>query len=201
MQDKNYRKDMMEGWNFVKNNMLVRHMFMLDMTINFISSMQSPLTYIFAERYLGGSLLMAKRTALLFSCAGIGTAAGGIILGKFNNKNKLMLFPFSLVFDSFLVIIFSLNRYFPLSLLIFAGMGIVGSFSGSILQTVIQENTPGNLLGRVSGLINSAVEPLTVLSMLLGGIFVSIIEVKWIFIAGALLELITALYFIKRYKN
>lgn len=198
-QHKNYRQDLTEGWNFIKNSTILKHMFILDLIINLIISMQTPLTYIFTEKYLGGSLLMAKRTALLFSFAGIGTMAGGIILGKFKNKNKLILFSASLIFDSFLAIAFSVNRYFPFSLLIFAGMGIVGAFSGSILQTVIQENTPEIMLGRVSGLINSVSDPLSVLSLLLGGIFAGLIEVKWIFIAGSLLELTAAIFFIKKY--
>ena len=111
-----------------------------------------------------------------------------------------MLLSVSLVFDSMLVIAFSLNRYFPITLFIFGGMGVVGAFNGSILQTVIQEETPENLLGRVSGFINSIVQPIGVISILIGGICSNLIEVKWIFIFGALLELLTGLYFIGRYK-
>ena len=197
----NYKKDMLQGWNFIKTNAIIKHMFILDLLINFIISMQEPLTYIFVEKYLGGKMFMANRTALLFTFSGIGTIAGGIILRQFKSKNKLMIFSFSLIFDSILVIIFSLNRYFPISLLIFAGMGIVGSFTGSILQTVIQQYTPENLLGRVSGFINSIVQPLCVLSILIGGIFSNLIEVKWIFIIGSLLELLTGAYFIRKYRN
>ncbi|QAT40658.1 MFS transporter [Clostridium sp. JN-9] len=196
----NLKKDIIDGWNFIKNNENVKYMFFIDIIINFIISMQTPLTYIFVEKYLGGSILMAKRTGLLFSFAGIGTIFGGIILGSFKNRNKLMLLSVSLVFDSMLVIAFSLNRYFPITLFIFGGMGVVGAFNGSILQTVIQEETPGNLLGRVSGFINSIVQPVGVVSILIGGICANLIEVKWIFIFGALLELLTGLYFIGRYK-
>mgnify|MGYP000985823276 CR=1 FL=1 len=197
----NLKKDMIDGWNFIKNNENVKYMFLIDIIINFIISMQTPLTYIFVEKYLGGSILMAKRTGLLFSFAGIGTIFGGIILGSFKNRNKLMLLSVSLVFDSMLVIAFSLNRYFPITLFIFGGMGVVGAFNGSILQTVIQEETPENLLGRVSGFINSIVQPIGVISILIGGICSNLIEVKWIFIFGALLELLTGLYFIRRCKN
>ena len=187
--------------NFIKDNESVKYMFFIDIITNFIISMQTPLTYIFVEKYLGGSILMAKRTGLLFSFAGIGTIFGGIILGSFKNRNKLMLLSVSLVFDSMLVIAFSLNRYFPITLFIFGGMGVVGAFNGSILQTVIQEKTPENLLGRVSGFINSIVQPIGVISILIGGICSNLIEVKWIFIFGALLELLTGLYFIRRCKN
>ena len=195
-----YKKDMAEGRNFIKNNDIIKHIFWLDILISFIIAMQEPLTYIFVEKYLGGSALMAKRTAMLFAFSGIGSIAGGIILSQFSKRNKLSLFSCSLIFDSILVIIFSVNRYFPASLLIFAGMGVVGSFTGGILQTVIQENTPENLLGRVSGFINSIVQPVGILSYLTGGILSNIMEVKWIFITGSIVELIAGFYFSKRYK-
>lgn len=196
-----YKKDMAEGRNFIKNNDIIKHIFWLDILISFIIAMQEPLTYIFVEKYLGGSALMAKRTAMLFAFSGIGSIAGGIILSQFSKRNKLSLFSCSLIFDSILVIIFSVNRYFPASLLIFAGMGIVGSFTGGILQTVIQENTPENLLGRVSGFINSIVQPVGILSYLTGGLLSNIVEVKWIFITGSIVELIAGFYFSKRYKE
>ena len=197
----NYKKEMAEGRNFIKNNDIIKHIFWLDILISFIIAMQEPLTYIFVEKYLGGSTLMAKRTAMLFAFSGIGSIAGGIILSQFSKRNKLSLFSCSLIFDSILVIFFSVNRYFPASLLIFAGMGVVGSFTGGILQTVIQENTPENLLGRVSGFINSIVQPVGILSYLTGGILSNIMEVKWIFIAGSIIELIAGFYFSKRYKE
>lgn len=191
----NFKKDMMDGWNFIKNNSNVKYMFFIDIITNFIISMQTPLTYVFVEKYLGGSGLMAKRTSFLFAFAGIGTIFGGVILGRFKHRNKLVLLSISLVFDSMLVISFSLNRYFPISLLIYGGMGVVGAFNGSILQTVIQEKTPNHLLGRVSGFINSIIQPVGVVSVLIGGTCSNLVEVKWIFIIGAIVELATGLYF------
>ncbi len=200
-EETNFKKDMIQGWNFIKNNANVKYIFFIDIIINFIISMQTPLTYIFVEKYLGGRMLMAKRTGFLFAFAGIGTIFGGVILGRFKNRDKLMLLSISLVFDSILVIAFSLNRYFPITLLIYGAMGVLGAFSGSILQTVIQEKTPGNLLGRVSGFINSIVQPLGVVSILIGGICSNLVEVKWIFIFSALLELVTGLCFRHLQKN
>jgi MFS family permease len=191
----NLKKDTIDGWNFIRNNTNVKYMFFIDVIITFIISMQTPLTYIFVKKYLGGSSLMAQRTGFLLAFAGIGTIFGGVILARYKNRNKLMLLSISLVFDSMLVIAFSLNRYFPITLLLFAGMGVVGAFNGGILQTVIQEETPENLLGRVSGCINSIIQPIGVISILIGGICSNFIEVKWVFIIGALLELVTGVYF------
>jgi len=191
----NFKKDTIDGWNFIRNNTNVKYMFFIDVIITFIISMQTPLTYIFVKKYLGGSTLMAQRTGFLFAFAGIGTIFGGVILARYKNRNKLMLLSISLVFDSMLVIAFSLNRYFPITLLLFGGMGVVGAFNGGILQTVIQEKTPENLLGRVSGCINSIVQPIGVISILIGSICSNFIEVKWVFIIGALLELVTGVYF------
>lgn len=196
-----FKRDLVEGWNFIKDNASVKYMFWIDTIVTFIISMQIPLTYVFVEKYLGGTALVARRTGLLFAAAGIGTILGGVILGRFKNRNKLMLLSVSLIFDSMMVIAFSLNRYFPVTFFLFAGMGVVGAFNGGILQTVIQEKTPDNLLGRVSGFINSIVQPISIVSILAGGVCSSFIDVKWVFITGSLLELFTGLHFTMRYRN
>lgn len=190
-----YRKDIKAGWKFIKNTNSVRNMFVLDIITNFIIAMQLPLTYVFVKAYLGGEALMAKRTGLLFSAAGVGTILGGAILGRFKNKNKLLLLSISLMLDSMLVMMFSLSRYFNLSLVIYGAMGVLGAFTGTILETVIQEDTPQNLLSRVSGFINTIVEPICILSILLGGSISQFIEAKWIFLTCAFMELVTGIYF------
>ncbi|MDD3224473.1 MAG: MFS transporter [Clostridium sp.] len=190
------KEEIFHGLNFIKHNKTIKYIFFIDVIITFIISMQTPLTYIFVEKYLGGRVLMAKRSGLLFSAAGIGTIFGGVILGKFKNRNKVMLISISLIFDSIIVIAFSLNRNFLITLILYAAMGVLGVFNGSILQTVIQEQTPQNLLGSVSGFINSIIQPVSVISLLIGGIASNLLEVKWIFIIGALLEFLTGVYFV-----
>lgn len=90
---------------------------------------------------------------------------------------------------------FAVNRYFVLSVIIFGAMGVVGSFTGSIMETVIQQNTPDYLIGRVSGFISSIVEPVNVLSILAGTAAMSLIRVDWIFILGALSEMAAGIFF------
>lgn len=191
----NYKNDMAEAWNFVKNKSIVKYMFMLEVITTFIISMQTPLTYIFAEKYLGGKAVMASKVGFLFAAAGIGGIVGGVLLGKFKNKNKVILFSASLVLDSIVVIVFSFNRYFPISIIAFGVMGVLGSFTGSILETVIQENTPEKMIGRVFGFISSIVQPVSLFSLLIGGICTGIIEVKWVFVMGSVIEMSTGIYF------
>jgi MFS transporter, DHA3 family, macrolide efflux protein len=190
-----------KGWNFIQSSPKIKYIFGLDVITNFIIMMQIPLTFVFVKSYFGSSILMAQRTGFLFSAAGVGTISGGIILGKFKNKNKLLLLSVSLIFDSVLVLLFSLNRSFPAALVIYGFMGILGAFIGSILETVIQESASKNLLGCVSGFVNSIVEPVCVLSLLFGGITTEFIEVKWIFIFCAFLELLTGTIFTIKYKT
>lgn len=192
---KNYKEEMREAWVFIKGNRYVRIMFFLDVLTHFIISMQVPLSFIFVEKFLGGKALMAERTGYIYAAAGIGGLAGGIILSKFRKMNKIFLLAVSLIFDSLLVLGFSVNRVFPVSVIIFGAMGVVGSFTGSIMETVIQQNTPDYLIGRVSGFISSIVEPVNVLSILAGTAAMSVIRVDWIFILGALSELTAGIYF------
>lgn len=199
---KAYKEEMKEAWIFIRGNRYVKIMFFLHVLTNFIISMQIPLSYIFVEKFLGGKALMAERTGYIFAAAGIGGIAGGIILTRFRKVNKIFLLAVSLIFDSLLVLGFSVNRFFVLSVIIFGAMGVVGSFTGSIMETVIQQNTPDYLIGRVSGFISSIVEPVNVLSILAGTAAMSLIRVDWIFILGALSEMAAGIYFtISERKN
>lgn len=189
-----------EGWSFIKNNTYVKYMFFLDVLTRFIIAMQIPLTYVFVENYLGGQLLLAKRSGLLFSAAGIGTLIGGFMIGKFKMHNQIRLLSATLLCDGIVVFLFSVSRSFPVSLLLYGILGIVGAFMGTLLVTVIQKRTPENILGRVSGFINMVAEPLSVISILIGGAASSFVEVKYIFILCAFSEMITALYFLKKHS-
>lgn len=192
------KEDFISGFKVVMENENIKWIFLIDIFITFIISMETPLIYIFTANYLGGSVLMAKRVGFLFAFAGIGAIVGGIIFGRFQKKNKLFLLSACLIMDALIVIAFSVNTYFPLSLALFSVMGILDTFNGSILQTVIQEKTPENLLGRVSGFVNSIVQPISVLSLLIGSVASSFIEVKWIFIIASLLEFFIGILFLKK---
>lgn len=193
--------DLRSGWDFIKNNTYIKHMFFLDVLTKFIIAMQIPLTFVFIENYLGGQLLLAKRSGLLFSAAGMGMLIGGFIIGKFKAFNQIRLLAIALLCDGTVVFLFSLSRSFPVSLVLFGILGIIGALMGTLLVTVIQKHTPENILGRVSGFINTVAEPLSVLSILIGGAASNFIEVKYIFILCACSEMITALYFLKKHSS
>ncbi|MDF2673949.1 MAG: arabinose efflux permease family protein, partial [Clostridiales bacterium] len=188
--------DIREGWNFIKSNTYVKYMFFLDVLTRFIIAMQIPLTFVFIENYLGGQLLLAKRSGLIFSAAGVGTLIGGFLIGKFKKYNQIRLLSVTLLCDGIVVSLFALNRSFPVSLVLYGVLGIIGAFMGTLLVTVIQKHTPENILGRVSGFINTIAEPLSVISIIIGGTASNFVEVKYIFILCACSEIITALYFL-----
>lgn len=61
----------------------------------------------------------------------------------------------------------------------------------------IKKQTPEEMLGRVYGFINTVVEPLSVISILAGGILANYIEAKYIFLICAITEILTGTYFIR----
>lgn len=196
-----YLNDVKEGWSFIRNNPYIRQMFTLEVLTRFIIAMQIPLTYVFVENYLGGQLLMAKRSGFLFSTAGVGTLIGGFIIGRFSKYNEINLLSIVLLLDGITLALFSINSSFPFSLILFGILGIVGAFMGSLLRTVIQKQTPEDMIGRVYGFISTVVEPLGVLSILVGGILANYIEVKYIFLICAASEIFTGAYFIKKHTS
>lgn len=194
-----YKNDLKEGWNFVKDNNQIKEMVFFCVMAAFVLQMQLPLTFIFAKKYFGGAHFMAQQTGFLFSALGIGVIVGGILLGYFKSWHKLRLLAIAIIFDGSMVLLFAINRNFYLALVIFATLGIISSFTMSIPETIIQQSTPVNLIGRVSGFVNSIVEPVCVLSILVGGLLVRWISVDRIFAICGGLELFVGFYFIFKY--
>lgn len=187
-----------ESLMFIKNQPVIRRLFLIDLLTQFIIALQIPLTYIFVSEYLGGKDVMADRTGILFSAAGAGMALGGLFLKKFAQRNKLRLLSHALIFDSIFVFAFTLNRFFPATIVIYGAMGVIGAFMGSLLETAVQENTPQQMIGRVSGFIHSIADPVSILSLLIGSLLVQFINVQWIFLICALAECVTGIYFTLR---
>ncbi|MDF2911480.1 MAG: arabinose efflux permease family protein [Sporolactobacillus laevolacticus] len=125
-------------------------------------------------------------------------ALGGLFLKKFAQRNKLRLLAHALIFDSIFVLAFTLNRFFPATIFIYGAMGVIGAFMGSLLETAVQENTPQQMIGRVSGFIHSIADPVSILSLLIGSLLVQFINVQWIFMICAVAECMTGIYFTLR---
>ncbi|TCL75086.1 MFS transporter [Hydrogenispora ethanolica] len=187
-------------WNMIRNHPRLQAVLTLEVLTNFIIILQIPLTYIFVARYLGGPARMAQRTGLLFAAAGIGTCLGGLLLNRLRSGNRLLALPKALLFDSLLVLSFALVRFFPLNLILYGLMGVIAAFMGTILETAVQEWTPPEHLGAVSGFIHSIVEPICVVSLLLGGLLTQWLEPSWLFILCAGAELLTGAYFLNRFR-
>lgn len=193
-----HRVSFKEALVFMKNHKLIQQLMAIDVLTQFIIAMQIPLTFLFVAEYLGGHQSMAGRTGILFSAAGVGMALGGLIVKRFGKQDKLSLLSRGLICDSLFVIAFSLNHYFPATLFIYGAMGVIGAFMGSLLETAVQEQTPGHLIGSVSGLIHSISDPVSVFSLLIGSAVVQFIDVQWIFLACAAAELLTGIFFTVR---
>ena len=185
-----------DGVKLVVKHHLVRRLIFLDLLTTFIISMQAPLVYAFVKNYLGGAEVLAARSGLLFSCAGVGGVLGGIVLSIYNVKvNRESLLTTVLLFDGLTLLAFSNVHYFPLSLVLFTFLGVIFSIFGTIINTVIQENVNDKFLGRVYGFLEVVTEPLGIISLFIGGVTEGWFGAKMVFILCAVAEIATALIF------
>lgn len=144
------RQDLVEGLRYVRHNpMLITLLAMALVPVLFAMPYQM-LMPIFARSVLD---VGATGYGLLMTMTGVGALAGSLgiaSLGNFQRKGLLLL-GFGLVFGVALVL-FSLSRSFPLSLVILLGVGVGSTGYMALNNTLMQLNTPHEVRGRVMSL-------------------------------------------------
>ncbi|MFQ6034175.1 MAG: hypothetical protein ACE5KR_04865, partial [Candidatus Bipolaricaulia bacterium] len=85
---------------------------------------------------------------------------------------------------------FALNRYIPLSLVLFSLLGVIGTVYGVIFSTILQEDVPDELRGRAYGSLEPVFGPLNIISIGLGTSLARWLGVQLVFIGAAIGELV-----------
>ncbi|OGO33811.1 MAG: MFS transporter [Chloroflexi bacterium RBG_16_57_11] len=109
-----------------------------------------PLLPAWSVDVLGGDV---RTNGLLYSAQGLGALIGALgiaSLGRFNFRGKLL--SAGTIFFPILLIIFSLLRWLPLSLLTLAGVGAALVLVMNLANSLVQTSTEDELRGRVSSI-------------------------------------------------
>lgn len=157
--------------------------------VAFVMAMQGPLVYVFVEEVLHRGPTLA---GLLFSTLGIGGILGGLMMGALENrlKDRYRFTLNTLLFDGLILLGFALNRYIPLSLVLFSLLGVIGTVYGVIFSTILQEEVPDELRGRAYGSLEPVFGPLNIISIGLGTSLARWLGVQLVFIGAAIGELV-----------
>jgi MFS transporter, DHA3 family, macrolide efflux protein len=199
-----YIKEFRDGASIMWKNSTLKLILLIDLYLTFAMAMQGPLIYIFIKQ----SLHMGSRAEFawgtLLSTLGIGSICGSLIIGILvkKYKNKFKLFLNILVFDSVFFTMFLLNKYFPLSIVIFAFLGVIGTAHNIILNTTIQNTVSDDSRGKVFSALSMISNPISILSILTGTVCAQYISAKNVLLLVAGLEALIAIgvRFTKSYR-
>ncbi len=141
--------ELKEGLRHVVNHPVIKVLFVV-LAVNqlFVFSL-STLIPAWSVSVLGGD---ATTNGLLYSFRGLGSLVGALgiaSLGSFSYRGKLLTYGAFL--SSFLLILFALFRWMPMSLLLLAGIGVGSIMIMNLANAMVQTMTPERLRGRVMG--------------------------------------------------
>jgi MFS family permease len=139
--------DVQEGLRHIVRSPAIRTLIALVGVTSLFGVSSATLFPAWAVNVLGGD---ATTTGLLQSARGIGALIGALLiasLGRFNYKGKLLTLG-SLTFP-LLLIVFSLIRWLPLSLLILVPSGMAIILIMNLANALVQTLAPDALRGRV----------------------------------------------------
>jgi predicted MFS family arabinose efflux permease len=147
-------KELKDGLRYVKHNRLISSA-MLQITACYCVFAALTVIAIALAKEIG---LEPKQFGFLLAAAGIGMVFGGVILGQKGEQLRhkpLPLIGFLCMSFSLGVFPFTHNLLIGLGLCAFLGMG--SAFIHVPMQTLIQQQTPPEMQGKVFGLQNNAV--------------------------------------------
>ena len=201
-QRKRLREEIFGGLAFIQNNAAVRSFFVL--LAGSVLFMMAPWIVLGPQIAKEQADASASQTTVLFAMLGVGQLLTSTLIMRFNHKmvRKGMWFMCGLCWGgSIQVLLGQSTSIFWMGLLLFAwGMG--GGFYMNLSQTLIQNNTPPQVMGRVMAIHSLLMSGLAPTGALLVGIIARRIDnVPLTFSAAGALMLLLAVYFLTMKKH
>ena len=201
-QRKRMREEIFGGVSFIRGHAEVRSFYvLLSASILYMMAPWIVLGPQIAKEQAGAS---GSQTTILFGLLGIGQFVSSIGILRYNHKiqQKGLWFIGGLCWGGFVQIVLGQsNSIAMMSVLLFA-WGLGGGFYMNLSQTLIQNNTPAAVMGRVMAVHSLLMSGLAPLGALFVGLIARRIDSapETFSVAGALM-LLTAIYFLTTKKN
>jgi MFS family permease len=196
------REEIFGGLTFIRGHAEVRSFYvLLSGSILFMMAPWIVLGPQIAKEQAGAT---GSQTTFMFAMLGVGQFVTSIAILRYNHKmvQKGMWFIGGLCWGSVVQIVLGqANSILMMSLLLFAwGMG--GGFYMNLSQTLIQNNTPPQVMGRVMAVHSLLMSGLAPIGALFVGIIARRIDsAPFTFSVTGLLMLATSIYFLLAKKN
>lgn len=183
-EKKQFWSDMKEGLSFVFHNKGLRFLMMSAGVINFLASIAVILLIPLFQRteWLGPArygVTMAVFTASMIAGM-VTTASVTIPAGR-----RLLFFGLGMVLFVVPLVAFPFFRLFWPMLVCIAIAGYFNAIVNVLIQSVIQLGVPGELRGKVFGLLETLTQGLTPIGMAAGGLLGEFLPLRWV-IGGSL---------------
>jgi MFS family permease len=191
------REEIFGGLRFIQDNAAVRSFFVL--LAGSVLFMMAPWIVLgpqIAKEQAGAT---GSQTTLLFAMLGVGQFATSMVIMRFNHVmvKKGLWFMCGLCWGSSIQMMLGQSTSIPMMGLFLFAWGMGGGFYMNLSQTLIQNNTPPHVMGRVMAihsLLMSGLAPAGALAV--GLIARSTGSAPWTFTACGLLMLATTLFFL-----
>lgn len=139
--------DLKEGLIFIKNNPLILVLISIVGVVSLFGISYAILMPVFAKEVLNVGI---KGMAMLMSSSGLGALIGALILARLGDfKRKGIFMVISTFIFSLSLILFSLSRFYPLSLLALVFVGGASVTSIALINTILQTRVPDEFRGRI----------------------------------------------------
>ena len=191
------REEIFGGLRFIQDNAAVRSFFVL--LAGSVLFMMAPWIVLgpqIAKEQAGAT---GSQTTLLFAMLGVGQFVTSMVIMRFNHVmvKKGLWFMCGLCWGSTIQMMLGQSTSIPMMGLFLFAWGMGGGFYMNLSQTLIQNNTPPHVMGRVMAihsLLMSGLAPAGALAV--GLIARSTGSAPWTFTACGLLMLATTLFFL-----
>jgi len=202
LQRRRMREEIFGGLNFIRGHAEVRSFYVLLSAS--ILCMMAPWIVLgpqIAKEQAGAT---GSQTTFLFAMLGVGQFVTSMGILRFNHKlvQKGLWFICGLCWGGFVQIALGQSRSIAMMGLLLFAWGLGGGFYMNLSQTLIQNNTPPAVMGRVMAVHSLLMSGLAPIGALLVGIIARRIDsAPLTFSVAGVLMLMTAIYFLLTKKN
>lgn len=199
-EHQHFLADMQEGLSFLQQRRSVRNaLFQLVLLYSLLAAL-----YVLALSLAAGIPgLGAKRFGLLLAASGVGLGLGAFLVGQFGQgfpRRRLTQVGLFGLAACLLLLALVKTALWP-TLLAITLLGCFAALIGIPAQTIIQEETPEQMRGKVFGIQNNAVNIALSLPLALAGILVSLIGLSPTLIGLAAIAALSELLAFRRPRS
>ncbi|MFH0886954.1 MAG: MFS transporter, partial [bacterium] len=160
-------KDFLAGFEFIRRNVIISFSLLKLFIVTSALAIVSVLSISFAQEYLG---LEAVNFGYLVVFAGLGMILGISLLGLIHmilSKGSISIFGFILLGLMLICLAYTRNMQLAFTFAFFLGFG--NAMITATIQTILQENIPRQMRGRVFGIQNMLINSAFTLPVVLFG--------------------------------